>query len=572
MFYDAHYLFPRAWTQEQAAPGVPQDAPLAFYGKNSISQPFISGVNNLAMVELWLAGAPDEVVFVSLTDDRGHVIGGDLTLVEGREGGNYQLSFPPIPEAKGRRFLLTLAALDSTIEQPVVTRTVGGDWLGGSLQLNEYNRPGNLALMSYARGWPGRWWLEAIGEQMLPSVFRLRLQQYKPAAFKGVIFPFLLVLTILLSIVYLVLARPQTRPSLPRLNKTVGWTVAMILGLFLLWQIVGGRLKLPSAELSRTPALSDSQALDVVDTILEEAPEPSAELSRTPGADFRLIRDIISDLWTLEREPEARFISTERIDGLPAIRVPSDSIISYGLNVPPEALLKAGIAAEGKGMLDVEVYIEGEVINVQEITAVVGPDAEDISWFEVDLSPWSGKAVVIRMTTGSDQRDLEGLWIMPRIESASPWILPDPLPVSFDVQPSGYHFGEIVELVGTMVKPSTLQAGETAVVDLYWRPLQRIDDYATVFIHLLDSDGNLITQHDGQPVNNAYPLPLWQPGSIIRDTHQLSLPPDLPPGQYSLFAGLYDPDTLQRWPVVGPDGAARTDNVAILDTSIEVMP
>jgi hypothetical protein len=37
------------------------------------------------------------------------------------------------------------------------------------------------------------------------------------------------------------------------------------------------------------------------------------------------------------------------------------------------------------------------------------------------------------------------------------------------------------------------------------------------------------------------------------DTFQISLNPDAPPGSYRLLAGLYNPQTLERLPVVGGD-------------------
>jgi beta-glucosidase len=73
---------------------------------------------------------------------------------------------------------------------------------------------------------------------------------------------------------------------------------------------------------------------------------------------------------------------------------------------------------------------------------------------------------------------------------------------------------------------------------------------------------------DGQPVYNTYPLSYWQPGTVIADRHPLSLPADLAQGDYTLAVGLYDPDSLERWPVVGPDGRPEPDNRALLTTSL----
>ena len=62
MFYDAHYLFPRPWTQEQEAPGVPEPAPVsALFGPNMVTQGFIAGADNLTMVDVWIAGPAGSV-------------------------------------------------------------------------------------------------------------------------------------------------------------------------------------------------------------------------------------------------------------------------------------------------------------------------------------------------------------------------------------------------------------------------------------------------------------------------------------------------------------------------------
>lgn len=555
MFYDAHYLFPRAWTQEQEAPGVPEDAPLAFYGPNRVSQPFISGMDNLAVIEVWLAGEPDQIVAISVTSDEGEVFSGEQPLFKGIPGGYYQFTFPAVANSKGRQFLFTMSAPGAVVEEPVVTRTVGGDRLGGSLHLNEYNRPGNLALASYARGSPGQWWVSAVGEQIFPAIFRLRLQQYKPEFFKGNFFLLVLVFTVVLSIVYLFLARPQKRPSVTNLQSALGWTLVIILGLFLLWQIGTGRVKLP--------IFQDAAVLAADEQVLALAPPP--------GSANRLIDDIISDLWTLDREPEARFTQTELINGLPAVRVPQDSSITANIDVAPGSILGGGVLAKGKGELGFNLRVNGESVYTQELTAASDPQVQDIVWFDVDLSPWAGQPATVELLTSSDSRDLEGLWIMPQILNSSPWLLSD-LPESVKLLPELYQFGESAALIGESLDRQNYRAGDTVLVDLFWRSLQRTDQYAKVFVHLLDPEGNLIAQQDGQPVQNAYPLPNWQPGAIIQDSHVLSLPANLLPGEYQLRVGLYDPETLQRWVVTAANGSNYPDDAVLLQSRVEVRP
>jgi hypothetical protein len=52
-------------------------------------------------------------------------------------------------------------------------------------------------------------------------------------------------------------------------------------------------------------------------------------------------------------------------------------------------------------------------------------------------------------------------------------------------------------------------------------------------------------------MNGTYPTTLWQPGEFVHDVYTLSLPPDLPAGDYVLEVGLYLADTGARLPVVG---------------------
>ena len=50
------------------------------------------------------------------------------------------------------------------------------------------------------------------------------------------------------------------------------------------------------------------------------------------------------------------------------------------------------------------------------------------------------------------------------------------------------------------------------------------------------------------------PTSLWIPGETLVETVALTLPADLPPGDYTLALGLYDENSMERLPVTGaPD-------------------
>ena len=121
--------------------------------------------------------------------------------------------------------------------------------------------------------------------------------------------------------------------------------------------------------------------------------------------------------------------------------------------------------------------------------------------------------------------------------------------------PATANFGQI-ELLGY---DTAHQPGKLAVT-LHWRALRPpAQDYA-VFVHLLDAQGQIIAQHDGQPQDGAYPTSVWDTGEVVTDEHMLDLPADLPTDTYRLRVGWYLPATADRLPVVG-DG----DSVEIYD-------
>jgi hypothetical protein len=114
-----------------------------------------------------------------------------------------------------------------------------------------------------------------------------------------------------------------------------------------------------------------------------------------------------------------------------------------------------------------------------------------------------------------------------------------------------------------------LPAEQTLTVTLYWEALAQMGYDYTVFVHLLDADGNQVAQHDGQPWwEVSIPTTTWQPGEKLRDRHTLALPPDLPPGTYHLWVGAYYWQTLERLPVL-ENGAPVGNAIDLGDVEIE---
>jgi hypothetical protein len=98
-----------------------------------------------------------------------------------------------------------------------------------------------------------------------------------------------------------------------------------------------------------------------------------------------------------------------------------------------------------------------------------------------------------------------------------------------------------------------------AEVTLHWLALRETGQDYKAFVHLLDPDGAIIAQHDGDPVGGYTPTTRWRPGEIIADRHTFPLPAGLPEGEYSLRAGMYQVDPLRNLAVDPPTPDNRVD-------------
>jgi hypothetical protein len=83
--------------------------------------------------------------------------------------------------------------------------------------------------------------------------------------------------------------------------------------------------------------------------------------------------------------------------------------------------------------------------------------------------------------------------------------------------PVGAVFGGAAELVGYVVQPSPLAAGQQATVTLVWRCKAEMDAWH-VFVHLDAADGSgqrIHAEHD--PAQGRYPTDAWRPGDLVAD-------------------------------------------------------
>ena len=94
--------------------------------------------------------------------------------------------------------------------------------------------------------------------------------------------------------------------------------------------------------------------------------------------------------------------------------------------------------------------------------------------------------------------------------------------------------------------PLSLSGGDTLHLLLEWRPEQELAGEYKVFVHVTDDSGRPLAQWDGRPCMNLGSTNQWPVGDLVRDHVLLTIPEDMPPGEHSVVAGLYNEATGER--------------------------
>ena len=141
------------------------------------------------------------------------------------------------------------------------------------------------------------------------------------------------------------------------------------------------------------------------------------------------------------------------------------------------------------------------------------------------------------------------------------------LPYTYAV---GANFGDQALLVGYNLPERRVCPGDLLTLELVWRSLSSdIRASYTVFVHLVDRDGNMIAQMDKEPgTRGKRPTTSWVRDEIIRDPIPLTLPSDIPPGTYRLVVGLYTVSDGARLPLRGTSGELHGDSLTLTEVQV----
>ena len=87
-----------------------------------------------------------------------------------------------------------------------------------------------------------------------------------------------------------------------------------------------------------------------------------------------------------------------------------------------------------------------------------------------------------------------------------------------------------LQLDRARISNTTLKPGDPICLELQWSTTSRLPTDYTVFVHVLDQNGQLVAQSDLQPGGGYAPTSGWPIGQPITDRHGVVLPPTLAPG------------------------------------------
>lgn len=103
-----------------------------------------------------------------------------------------------------------------------------------------------------------------------------------------------------------------------------------------------------------------------------------------------------------------------------------------------------------------------------------------------------------------------------------------------------------IRLLGYDLNDRRITQGEALEFTLYWQPESDLTASLTLFVHLVDQNGNIVAQQDQIPVRGSRPTTGWAPAEVVTDSLALYIAPDSAPGQYHLQIGWYNAATGER--------------------------
>lgn len=236
-------------------------------------------------------------------------------------------------------------------------------------------------------------------------------------------------------------------------------------------------------------------------------------------------------------------------EGLIVVLIPEgEHVVEVAFGTTPARTLGWGIAA---------VSLLMTVLMVTRIARIERGWARIFSAMKVIQRDWPILAIVLGLTVAHIVLGPLGLFH----EESPPY-------TAVPAQEAFYaNFGDQIALIGYDRSAQTIQAGNELAVTLYWQAIQPLAIEYQVFVHLLAPDGRLIAQSDHLNPGD-FPTHRWSTDKYVIDPHRLTIPDDLPAGNYTLNTGLWVQSEGWRLPLFDENGRQVDDKVVLFEVQI----
>jgi hypothetical protein len=115
--------------------------------------------------------------------------------------------------------------------------------------------------------------------------------------------------------------------------------------------------------------------------------------------------------------------------------------------------------------------------------------------------------------------------------------------------PVYFNLEDKIALIGYKVR-----LDKEILLTLYWKAISEIEEDYTVFTHLTDEDGIILSQHDSQPLGGDYPTSIWEVGEVVEDEHVIVVKENALVGGCRLEVGMYRLSDGRRLEVFDAEG------------------
>jgi hypothetical protein len=145
-----------------------------------------------------------------------------------------------------------------------------------------------------------------------------------------------------------------------------------------------------------------------------------------------------------------------------------------------------------------------------------------------------------------------------------------PMPQAPSTHPVKYQVGESVMLIGWDMKPDGVRLRPHNILNIstQWKALNKPNSDYKIAMYLMNPSGAITLQDDSLPLNSFWPSINWNTDDTIRHNIAFTIPKDILPGFYEVWAVMYNANNIQRLPVQDPSRTTIRDYIVL--TTVEI--